>query len=78
MNQDLSEMDNGEISIFRFMGQFGGSLTPKQIGFGGSLTVLGVTAEYITIELTIKGAVDFDIEETVTIFDLARVPTQAR
>jgi len=60
--------------VIRFMGQIGYSLTPNQVGFDGSLTILGITKESVTIELTIIGATDFDIEGKTQVFELARVP----
>ena len=74
LNDDLSALTDSEISMFRFMGQIGYSLTPNQVGFDGSLTILGITKESVTIKLPISGATDFDIEGKTKVFELARVP----
>ena len=46
----------------------------NQVGFEGSLTVLGITQETVTIELALNGATDFNIEDKTKVFELARVP----
>ena len=72
LNRDLSKLEPNEISVFNFSNPIGETLPSDNNSFQGSISILKIDDDYITIRLELKGLEDFDVDAEPRVFALER------